>query len=336
MNGNISFHILRLLETQGIGPAKVASILEFARRNNASIEHLLENPKEMKELLTEKQIEELSGSPDRITSLCEKLREKGVNLIAVTDPVYPERLKALLGTKAPPLLSVLGNASLLGKPSVGFCGSRKASEKGLATAADCAEQLALESVTIVSGYAAGVDMAAHRAALECGGTTVLVLCEGILNFSIKKNFKDIWDWERIAVVSEFLPGIPWSVRNAMQRNRTICALSRAMILIESATSGGSIEAGRASLNMRVPLFAPVYEGMPESAVGNRELLDHGASPLLKSRTAGKANMKDVFNAVIKNERSDEHAQYSLTDEASSQLTLFEQSDKGYGKRHGHQ
>lgn len=332
MNGNISFHILRLLEIPGIGPAKVSAILEFAKKNNTSIDHLLENPKEMKDFLTEKQIEELSGNLDRITSLCEKLRERGVNLIAVTDSVYPERLKALLGTKAPPLLSVLGNTSQLGKPSVGFCGSRKASEKGLATAADCAEQLALENVTIVSGYAAGVDMAAHRAALECGGTTVLVLCEGIFNFSIKKNFKDIWDWERIAVVSEFLPGIPWSVRNAMQRNKTICALSRAMILIESATTGGSIEAGRASLNMGVPLFAPVYEGMPESAVGNRELLDHGARPLLKSRSAGKANMKDVFAALFDNEDAAEHVQYPLADDNASQLMLFEQNDKGYAKK----
>lgn len=85
-------------------------------------------------------------------------------------------------------------------------------------------------------------MAAHRAALESGGTTILVLCEGILNFYFKKDFKDIWDWDRIAVISEFLPGIPWSVRNAMQRNKTICALSRAMLLVESGTNGESIEA----------------------------------------------------------------------------------------------
>ena len=153
-------------------------------------------------------------------------------------------------------------------------------------------------MNIVSGYAAGVDMAAHRAALECGGTTVLVLCEGILNFNIKKEFKHIWDWERIAVVSEFLPGIPWSVRNAMQRNKTICALSRAMILIESGTKGGSIEAGRASLEMGVPLFAPVYEGIPDSAIGNQELLKKGARPGLKNRSTHRANMKDVFSFVL--------------------------------------
>ena len=136
-------------------------------------------------------------------------------------------------------------------------------------------------------------------------------------------------------LNEFLVQRP-NLQLVEQQSLPILTTPATNILQTTATSGGSIEAGRASLNMRVPLFAPVYEGMPESAVGNRELLGHGARPLLKSRSTGKANMKDVFAAVFENERSDEHAQYSVTDEASSQLTLFEQSDKGYGKRQGHQ
>lgn len=334
MKKSLSFPILRLLETPGIGPAKVTAILDFALKENVDVTTLLENPKEIKGVLSEKQIEELSGNIDRISSIYEKLEKKGVKLIAKTEINYPERLLTLLGKKAPPLLTLLGNATLLEKVSVGFCGSRKASEKGLVTAADCADQLAREGINIASGYAAGVDMAAHRAALECGGTTVLVLCEGILNFYIKKGFKDIWDWERIAVVSEFLPGIPWSVRNAMQRNKTICALSRAMILIESGTNGGSIEAGRASLEMEVPLFAPVYGGMPDSAVGNRQLLKKGARPLLKSSSSGRANMKEVLSVVLDSDilKPDIPALYSKVDNTPSQLVLFERNRNGYSKK----
>jgi predicted Rossmann fold nucleotide-binding protein DprA/Smf involved in DNA uptake len=118
----------------------------------------------------------------------------------------------------------------------------------------------------------------------------------------------------------------------MQRNRTIGALSRAMILIESASTGGSIEAGRASLSMGVPLFAPVYEGMPESAVGNRELLAHGARPLLKSRTTGRANLKEASAAVFEGEESQGCTNYPLAEAADSQLMLFENSDKKYGEK----
>ena len=220
---------------------------------------------------------------------------------------------------------ILGNHQLIDKPSVGFCGSRKASEKGMATAVDCADQLARQGINIISGYAAGVDMAAHCAALECGGTTMLVLCEGILHFKIKRDIKDLWDWERIAVVSEFLPGVPWSVRNAMQRNKTICGLVSTMILIESAGKGGSIEAGRACLEMGVPLFAPVYAGMPETAVGNRELLTQGARELLKNRKTNRANMTKVFSAVEQNQpvNPDYARRYVIESGLGGQLSLFD-------------
>jgi predicted Rossmann fold nucleotide-binding protein DprA/Smf involved in DNA uptake len=105
----------------------------------------------------------------------------------------------------------------------------------------------------------------------------------------------------VVVVSEFLPGIPWSVHNAMQRNSTICGLSHAMILIEARASGGSMAAGKASLELGVPIFAAVYDGMPESAEGNRELLALGARRLLKSGRTGRANINPVLRAVARSQ-----------------------------------
>jgi DNA processing protein len=84
----------------------------------------------------------------------------------------------------------------------------------------------------------------------------------------------------------------------MQRNRTICGLSRAMILIEARTSGGSIQAGRDCLKLGLPLFAAVYEGMPESATGNDELLNQGARRLMKSRSTNQPNIGPVLEAIV--------------------------------------
>ena len=268
----------------------------------------------------------------------EQIEENGVNCITILDEDYPVQLKNRLQKKAPPLLMVLGNKNLLNKTTVGFCGSRKASEKGIATAKDCADQLARKGINIASGYAAGVDMATHKAALECGGTTTLVLCEGILHFRKKRHLKDIWDWERIAVVSEFLPGVPWSVRNAMQRNNTICALTSTLILIESASKGGSIAAGRTCLKMGIPLFAPVYEGMPETAIGNRELLGQGAQELYKNSHTKRANMKNVFAAIERQEAKSVHqphaSRYDIDSDINVQLSLFD--NKGsYGNNGEH-
>ena len=323
---NTAFYILRLLETPGLGIVKTNSIIE-------SVGHNLE-PNRLQSILNKSQFENFLSNEEKIFRDWEQIEENGVNCITILDEDYPERLKNRLQRKAPPLLMILGNKNLLNKPTAGFCGSRKASEKGIATAKDCADQLARKGINIVSGYAAGVDMVTHKAALECGGTTTLVLCEGILHFRKKRELKDIWDWERIAVVSEFLPGVPWSVRNAMQRNNTICALTSTMILIESATKGGSIAAGRTSLKMGIPLFAPVYEGMPETAVGNRELLGQGAQKLYKNSHTNRANMTNVFAAIEQQEAKSGHhphaSRYDINSDINAQLSLFE--DKGsYGE-----
>ncbi|MEK6816847.1 MAG: DNA-processing protein DprA, partial [Nanoarchaeota archaeon] len=157
MIDNISYNLLRLLETSGIGVAKVNSILDLLTERNIQAGSL--NPQALKGFLNEKQLVEMMSNLERVNDIWERLTEKGVKTIAMTEKAYPKRLKALLGRKTPPLLMVLGNHELLNKPSVGFCGSRKASDKGLATAWDCADQLAREGINIVSGYAAGADMA---------------------------------------------------------------------------------------------------------------------------------------------------------------------------------
>jgi DNA processing protein len=286
--------ILRLLDTPGIGAVKAQRILSRAATaaGGSPFDGRLLRP-----FLTDAQSTAFEQNEDRICRLVENLETKRVSLLPISDPRYPASLRARLSEKAPPILFVIGNPALLSTSGVGFCGSRQASEKGIATAEDCSRQLATEGLDVVSGFASGVDLAAHRAALEVGGTTTVVLAEGILQFKVKRELRDIWDEERAVVVSEFLPGLPWSVHHAMQRNRTICGLSLAMVLIEARERGGSYEAGKTSLELEVPLFAAVYEGMPVSATGNSELLGKGAKPLMRSRSTHRANISPVLAAV---------------------------------------
>lgn len=307
---DISFDILRLLETPGVGISRVWAVLDYANSRNIKIEEVLREEKALQEVLTKAQVDYFSSNLNAVKDIWNQLHDRNISLLAVTDKEYPHRLRIHLGKKAPPLLAVLGNKSLLNKTSVGFCGSRKASNKGLATASDCADQLATKGVNVVSGYAAGVDMATHKAALDSGGTTTIVLAEGILKFKVKRDLQDVWDWQKTVVVSEFLPGIPWSIHNAMKRNQTICALSNAMILIEAGETGGSIEAGRTCLGMGLPLFAAVYEGMPETAKGNQELLNYGARPLLKSLKNNRAKIETVLSVLFE-ERNGHRKQLNI-------------------------
>lgn len=298
---SISFDLMTLLDAPGVGPGRVRKALKRCRETlgNGS---LLDDPV-LRETLTSAQVASLPASRERVARHWEELSRKDVQAISIFDPKYPESLKNLLRDDAPLVLLCMGNLDLLSRKSVGFCGSREATEKGVATAWGSAELLAREGINIVSGFATGVDMNAHRAALASGGTTSVILAEGILRFRIKREIRELWDEERILVVSEFGPNLPWSVSHAMRRNRTICGLSQALILIEARSSGGSIEAGRDCLRLRLPLFAAVYEGMPESATGNEELLRDGANRLMKSRSTGLPNIRPILDAISSNPHS---------------------------------
>jgi predicted Rossmann fold nucleotide-binding protein DprA/Smf involved in DNA uptake len=99
------------------------------------------------------------------------------------------------------------------------------------------------------------------------------------------------------VVSEFFPENHWIAGRAMQRNRTICALSRALVLIEARATGGTFAAGEVALAMGVPLFTADYSTQLESNNGNRILLARGAVRLRQSRATGRANLAQLFAMV---------------------------------------
>lgn len=211
-----------------------------------------------------------------------------------TDPDYPVAAKAAFVPKSAPVIYCAGNVTLLRKLGVGICGSRKSSDKGLEAVKDCADQIAKSGALVISGNAAGIDVAAHRAALESGGDTILVLPEGIHHFRVRKELRDVWDWNRVLVVSQFDPEDSWTVFRAMDRNRLIIGLSDAMIVVEAGESGGTVSAGLSTLKAGKPLYVAVYEDMPERAPGNEKLLQLGGKKVFKSKASGRAKMTDLF------------------------------------------
>jgi DNA processing protein len=292
---NRAYYVLRLLSAQGIGLVKARQIMETCVSNNLSLDELFQRVDNdlLLPVTIAKYSDTLKNKDERLDDNWRKLSDNQINSVICDEKEYPRILLDALGDKSPLILYYKGDLTILNKPSVGFCGSRKASEKGLETASDCAGQLAREGANIVSGYAHGVDMATHCEALKSGGVTTLVLAEGILNFNLKKELSRVYDSRRVLIISEFLPGVPWSVRNAMQRNATICGLSNLMILIEAREKGGSFNAGEKCLAMGRPLFAPIYNGMPESANGNQILIEQGARRLQRNKKTGRAHMEEV-------------------------------------------
>jgi DNA processing protein len=217
--------------------------------------------------------------------------------ISANDPLYPRFMGVLFDDLVPPEVWYCGNLDLLDRKSVGFCGSRKASEAGLEVTRDCVSYLNECQVVVTSGYASGVDMTAHKEALKQGGETIIVLPEGSDGFRIKKDIRDVWDWSRVLVLSYFQPNAIWRADRAMDRNRAIVSISTAVVVIEAGETGGTLNAGRVALRDKKPLFVATFADMSGDRGGNRLLLEHGARPLMRSKSTGRTQIGPLFNEL---------------------------------------
>lgn len=226
-----------------------------------------------------------SDTRNAIETECATLLEQGVDVIPIEDPRYPTKLSCIRG--APPLLFAWGNEKLLSEASVGMCGSRNVSEKGLEAARVCGQEVTSHDFAIVSGYAKGVDSETQLASLEAGGRAIIVLAEGIRRFRVKRAFRQVgFDSNRVLVLSQFPPSQVWNVGAAMARNAVIVGLGQALVVIEAGETGGTLDAGRRALAAGRPVLALEFsEGTPE---GNKLLFEEGALRIDRRSALGKA------------------------------------------------
>jgi len=201
----------------------------------------------------------------------------GARLVTPADAEYP----ALLRQLALPPASIYVRGRLPDGPAVAIVGSRRASPYGREIATWLAGELARLGVTVVSGFAVGIDAAAHRGALAGRGPTVAVLGCG-LDVDYPRGHRGLGREiaERGAVLTEYRLGrapAPWQFPI---RNRLIAALAAATVVVEAAPRSGSLVTARLALEVgRDVLAVPGRIDDPLSSGANRLIAD-GATPLL--------------------------------------------------------
>ena len=206
----------------------------------------------------------------------------GVRLLGWGTPHYPERLRPL--SDAPPVLGVRGRVDALHRDAVAIVGSRAATAYGIGVARRLAASLAEAGLVVVSGLAYGIDVAAHRACLEAGGSTVAVQACGldeVYPARHRRLARAIADTG--AVVSEFPPGRRPRRAYFPLRNRLISGLARALVVVEARERSGSLSTARHAADQGVEVFAvPGPIDGPQHR-GSNGLLRDGATPLLEPR-----------------------------------------------------
>ncbi|MFL0243233.1 DNA-processing protein DprA [Mycobacterium sp. SMC-18] len=226
-----------------------------------------------------------TSTRDTLSRQADDLTQRGVVAINLDDGRFPSSL-IVNGRPVVATLFCSGDLDLLTTPSAGMCGSRRATPLGLKAARACGEEVSARGLAVVSGYAKGVDTETHLAALDRGGTTVIVLAEGINRFRIKRDFTKAYDPQRILVVSQFHPAQAWASYAAMARNHVIFGLGRALVVIEAGDKGGTLAAGRDALKRARPVF--VLNFGDETPAGNRLLIEAGARPVRSREELGQA------------------------------------------------
>lgn len=163
--------------------------------------------------------------------------------INIQSKEYPEILRKI--QNPPRKLYIQGNINNLKNKCIAIIGSRNCTEKGIILAKRFAKELSTYDVTIVSGMAKGIDTASHIGALEAGGKTIAVLPSGFGNIYPKENiklYKQIIKNNGTAV-TEYEYNKKACSQYFIERNRIVCGLSMATLVIEAAyRSGTSITA----------------------------------------------------------------------------------------------
>jgi DNA processing protein len=202
--------------------------------------------------------------------------------MSASDPIVlrpgDERYPALLGAiPTPPRLEVLGSLEPGDALAVAIVGSRRPTPYGVETAEALAAELSARGVTIVSGFARGIDTAAHRGALHGGGRTLAVLGNGIDVVYPPEN-RDLAQaiQRQGAVISQFPRGTVPLPYNFPTRNRTIAGLALGVVVVEAGEKSGALITAALAADLGRDVFAVPGRVTSEVSRGPHGLLRDGA------------------------------------------------------------
>lgn len=221
------------------------------------------------------------------------------HLLAIGDPDYPALLR---GSPSPPLAVFIdGDPNCLWQPAVAIVGARNASAGGRDNARDFAAALAGCGLTVASGLAAGIDAAAHRAALASGGGTYAVIGTGPdLVYPRHHRALQAQIAEEGAVLSEYPPGTVPRAGQFPARNRLLAALTLGTVVIEAAERSGALITARLASEAGREVFAVPGSIHNPMARGSHRLIRDGATLVTQATDIleGVANLAGELTSAL--------------------------------------
>lgn len=209
------------------------------------------------------------------------INDQSIETISFQDDRYPEKLKHCVD--GPILLFAKGRANTNGPRMISIVGTREITSHGSEFCRNLIQDLAPLNPIIVSGFAYGVDIAAHQAALDCGLQTIGVVAHGLNQIYPKPHKKHVAEMlESGALLTEFWSTSEPEKENFVKRNRIVAGMSEATIVIESAEKGGSLITAKMAGDYNRDVFAVPGRTSDKFSRGCNNLIKSQRAHLLTS------------------------------------------------------
>lgn len=263
--------------TPGVGPRAATKLLErfgsaesVFRATRSELELLRLRPETIQSILKrefyDKAIEEL-----------EKVKGLGGDVLIIDDGSYPNLLREI--ADPPIVLYVKGNwRACLESVCVAIVGSRRCSTYGENASEMIARDLAEQGICVVSGFARGIDSAAHRGAILGKGKTIAVFGTGIDNVYPKENARLAAEILEAggALISQFPLRTPPLKDNFPYRNRIISGLAFGVLIVEASEKSGSLITARLAMEQNREVLAVPGNITSKNSFGTNYLIKSGA------------------------------------------------------------
>lgn len=282
--------IINAIAVSKMGFYKLSETLEILQKLGSATA-IIEHRNNIKDVLpdaSDKLIETLKNA-DRFLIQAEQefiwTQNNGVEVLCWDDERYPQRLKEC--ADAPLTLFYKGSANLNKQRIISIVGTRRCTHYGQ----DLIKHLIMElqrlcpDVLIVSGLAYGVDINAHRMALDYHFETVGVLAHG-LDYLYPHAHKEtaLQMLSQGGLLTEYCTNTKADKMNFVRRNRIVAGMCDACILVESALKGGGlITAGIAKDYSREVFAFPGAVGAPYSEGCNALIAQNGAALITSAK-----------------------------------------------------
>lgn len=213
----------------------------------------------------------------------EFIQKNRIQCLTINNEAYPSRLREC--DDAPIVLFFKGNTNLNTTRIINMVGTRNATDYGKQICLQFLQELKelCPDILVVSGLAYGIDIHAHRAALQHDLSTVAVLAHGldrIYPATHRKTAVDMLD--KGGLLTEFITETTPDRYNFVSRNRIVAGMSDATIVVESAAKGGSLITADLAQGYHRDCFAFPGRYMDAQSQGCNQLIQDNKAALIQS------------------------------------------------------